>query len=154
MKKLLIFLLPITLFFSCKKHQPSFWFGGMEIIDTNQQFVRWAGEADYDWQINKYKFSAAQLALMKIDSNIVNWYLTSADTVTITPGTNPVEFLSDTLNCYYQFAVYTSSSCVFTYVLTDQYMNVINYGNATTIPGEIINQLVTIPAHTAKPGQA
>lgn len=155
MKKmwLLPLLAILVISFSCQKRQPSFWFKGMQIVDTNQQFVRWVGEPDYDWQINKYTLTAQQQSLLKVSYDINTWYLTNPGTVVVTPGPNPLGYSSDTTDSYYQFSVQVQSNCIFTYALTDQYMNVIEQGNIATDSGQVINPLISIPPSSAHAGQ-
>jgi len=153
MKKLLPILLLVIIISSCKKHGTSFWFTGMQIIDTNQQFVRWVGQPDNDWLLNKYTFTTQQLSLLVVDESSPNWYLTQMDTVAVTPGTNPVGISSDTTSVYYQFTVYTKGNCVFTYALTDMNMNIIQHSNIITTAGESLPLLITIPAIDAKAGE-
>ena len=154
MKKCLLILFAVTLFISCKKSSPSYWFTGMQIIDTNYNLVKWVGQKDDDWQINKYTLAEQQLYAMAIDSfsDTAFWNHTSAGTVTIHPGISPVAY--DTGSVYYQFnSINFGCSCYFSLMVVDQYFNTLVKQNYNISSGSYLPALVSIPSSKILPGQ-
>jgi hypothetical protein len=137
---------------SCKKDKPSYWYTGMEIIDSNGNFVRWVGQADDDWQINKYTISSPQLHAMTIDSlsDTASWNHSSAGTVTVIPGINPVAFYPSAV--YYDFTVSFGTTCYLNYLVTDQYGAVLASHGYYGLSGGYVTINVSMPSSLVQVG--
>ncbi len=125
MQKILLILGMLALCLGCKKGSPTYWFNGMEIIDSNGNFSRWYGSADNDWQINKYTISPTVLNAMMPDTSkdTASWHGTQIGNVAVVPGPNPVAVDTGTFNYYFQ--VYFHSKAYCNYMLCDEYGTII-----------------------------
>ncbi len=154
MKHIVLVIVVLALISICKKDKPSYWFTGMEIVDTNGNLVRWVGTQDNDWQINKYTINAQQLYTMSIDSlaDTASWNHTSAGTVTVFPGTNPIGWNTGTVN--YGFTIYFGTNCYFSYLVTDEYGTFLGTHNYYGSAGGNVTINVPLVATQVQPGNA
>jgi len=153
MKKLvvvaLLFVITCT---ACQKHS-SPWYSGMQIINYNDSFVRWNGNTDNDWKVNGYTLTAQQLALLPVNYNSYpDWYLTKPGDVFITPGVCPIGI--DTPDSYYRFTVNVQYSCIVSYAITDEQLNVLTSGCSFAIDSQLVNNLIKINPAYLQPGKA
>lgn len=152
MKKGLIILFAFVLFISCKK-TTNYWFTGMQIIDTSYNLQRWVGSSDNDWLMNKYTIPTTDLYAMAIDSSdTAQWNKTYSGNVVISPGINPIAYDSPTV--YYQFNdIISKANCVFSYLITDQYDNVLVTNNLYLADGAYLPLQISIPTSKVQVGQ-
>ncbi len=152
MKYFLVVILIMVFAFGCKKNNTSYWFTGMEIIDTNGNLVKWVGQQDDDWQINKYTLNTQQLYAMTIDSlsDTASWNHTAVGNVAIIPGTNPIGWDTGTIN--YNFSVSFNTNAYFSYLLTDQYYTVLATHSYYGDSGSFLNVYVPITSSRVQAG--
>ena len=120
MKKLLVLLMLVLFTAACNKSTPSFWFTGMQLIDTTGNLTKWYGTADNDWQINMYTIAPSILNSMMPDTtkDTAGWHSTQSGSVAVLPGTCPVGV--DTSNFAYTFQVYFHTKAYCNYMLCDE----------------------------------
>lgn len=154
-KYLSVALLLITIVYTidaCKKKKQSFWFTGMEVVDSNGKEIKWVGSQDDDWQQNKYSLTTQQTNLLDLEvGTFPNWGQTMVNLVNVAPGTNPIG-IDTNATTYYGFTATADSACVVTYTLADQQMNTLAKGNAFIPGGATINIPIAIPTSYLKAG--
>ena len=125
----------------------------MQIINYNDSFARWNGDADNDWQVNGYTLTTQQLALLPVNSAAYpNWYLTRPGAVTVIPGTCPIGI--DTPDSYYRFTVTVQYSSIVSYAVTDEQLNVLASGCSFATDSQLVNNLIKINPVYLQAGKA